>query len=281
MPAYLTHRIASQRVLETLEPIKIENDKAFYLGGQGPDLLFFRNYQPWRSAVKSLGLGIAMHQKHVKELFRHGFEYVRNYKGNDKPELISYMAGMVVHYAIDKNAHPFVYSKSGDDSALHNRIEFMWDCIITDETWGTRADEFEFKKEICYAKLGFGVCDWYCDVAQKIYDTKISPKIVREAQKHYASAKQSLNNLGFMGKIALRWASDFLKFDTSSLQYPTQIDYTLFSEEEYEKMKALIKKGVEEAADMVKFALDYFEAKVQQILPEWFGDVDFSGELEK
>jgi len=281
MPAYLTHRIAAQRVLEGLEPIKIDNDKAFYLGSQGPDLLFFRNYHPWRSAVKSLGLGIAMHQKHVKELFRHGFEYVRNYKGNDKPELISYMAGMVVHYAIDKNAHPFVYSKSGDDSALHNRIEFMWDCIITDETWGTRADEYEFKKEICYDKLGFGVCDWYCDAAKKIYDTKISPKIVRESQKHYASAKQSLNNLGFMGKIALRWASDFLKFDTSSLQYSTQIDYTLFSKEEYEKMKALIKKGVDEAVDMVKFALDYFESAVQKILPEWFGDVDFSGELEK
>ena len=31
------------------------------------------------------------------------------------------------------------------------------------------------------------------------------------------------------------------------------------------------------AAQMVKFALDYFEADEPTELPEWFGDVDFSG----
>ena len=46
MPAYLTHRIAAQMVQEKLAPVKIEHDKAFYLGSQGPDILFFRNYQP-------------------------------------------------------------------------------------------------------------------------------------------------------------------------------------------------------------------------------------------
>ena len=277
MPAYLTHRVAAQSVLEKTENGKIKNVMAFYLGSQGPDVLFFRNFQPWRNSTLSLTLGIDMHSKHVRSLFEHGLEYVRNYKGDDRDELVSYMAGMVVHYAIDKNAHPFVYDKSGADSALHNRIEFMWDSIITQETWGTRADEYEFRKEILYSKLGDGVCDWYCDAAKQIYDTKITPSIVREAQRHYAIAKQSLNNIRFFGKIALRFASRFLKFDTHSLQYPEKIEYTLFSKEEYEDMKKLIEKGVDESAQMVKFALDYFEADVPTELPEWFGDVDFSG----
>ncbi len=277
MPAYLTHRISAQSVLEKTEQGKIKEDKAFYLGSQGPDVLFFRNFQPWRDSTLSLTLGINMHSKHVRALFEHGLEYVRNYAGQDRDELVSYMAGMVVHYAIDKNAHPFVYAKAGKDSALHNRIEFMWDRIITQETWGTRADEYEFKKEIMYSRLGDGVCGWYCDAAKQIYDTKITPSIVREAQRHYAIAKQSLNNVRLLGKIALRFASRFLKFDTHSLQYPDKISYTLFSKEEYESMKALIKKGVEEAVQMVRFALGFFEAGEPEELPVWFGDVDFSG----
>lgn len=280
MPAYLTHRIASEMVEERLSSIDIKNEKAFYLGGQGPDILFFRNYQPWRNARVSLGLGIEMHHTKVRELFEHALEYVKNYKGEDKDELVSYMSGMIVHYAIDKNAHPFVYEKAGDDSALHNRIEFMWDFILTEETWGTRADEYDFKSEIRYAKLGMGICEWYCDAAEKLYDTKITPKIVREAQRHYASAKQSLNNLHLPGKIALWFAGNFLKFDTHSLQYPKEIDYTLFSKEEYEDMKALIEKGVSEAAEMIRFAFKYFESDKPLELPEWFGDKDFSG-IEK
>ena len=276
MPAYLTHRIAAQRVLEkTGEGIK--NKEAFYLGSQGPDVLFFRNFQPWRDATLSLTLGIDMHSKHVRELFEHGLEYVRNYKGEDRDELVSYMAGMVVHYAIDKNAHPFVYAKAGTDSAIHNRIEFMWDSIITKQTWGTNAYEYGFKKEIMYSKLGDGVCGWYCDAAQNIYDTKITPAIVREAQKHYASAKQSLNDVGVAGKTALWFASRFLKFDTNSLRYAKEIDYTLFSKQEYEQMEKLLQKGIDEASQMLEFAFEYFEAGEPKELPEWFGDVDFSG----
>lgn len=277
MPAYLTHRIAAEMVEEKLVPIKPAHQKAFYLGSQGPDLLFFRNYQPWRSSKVSLNLGIAMHHKNVREMFKHGFEFVRNYKGKDRAELVSYMAGMVVHYAIDKNAHPFVYKKAGTDGALHNRLEFMWDSVITDETWGTRADEYNFKPEIDYGEICDGIREWYCDVAKELFDTNIRPRIIREAQRHYANAKQSLNNVKLPGKIVLWFASNVLKFDTRSLVYAGEIEYSLFSKEEYEHMNSLIKKGVREAVDMVKFALDYFESEEPKELPEWFGDVDFSG----
>ena len=278
MPAYLTHRIAAEMVKNEIAPAKILNDKAFYLGSQGPDILFFRNFQPWRNSKISLGLGIEMHRSKVRELFSHGFEYVRNYKGSDRDELVSYMAGMVVHYAIDKNAHPFVYDRSASDSALHNRIEFMWDYILTKQAFKMPADEYDFKSEIRYSKLGRGIAEWYCAAAKDLYDTKITPKVMVEAQKHYARAKQSLNKVSLSGKIALWFASNLLKFDTRSLQYPKQEDYTLFSKEEYEKdMKALIDKGVKEAAQMVRFALEYFEADEPKELPDWFGDTDFSG----
>lgn len=277
MPAYLTHRAAAAKVKEKLEPIKLAHEKAFYLGSQGPDILFFRNYYPWKSSKKTLNLGIAMHHLKVREMFKHGFEFVRNYKGEDRPELISYMAGLVVHYAIDKNAHSFVYDKTGQDNALHNRLEFMWDTIVAHETWGINPTEYNFKQEMDYGEICGGVRQWYCDVAKKLYDTDIKPIYIREAQKHYASAKQALNNIRIPGRAVLWIASKLLRFDTRSLLYSKEIKYDMFSKDEYEHMKSLIEKGVDEAVKMVKFALEYFESDTPKELPKWFGDKDFSG----
>ncbi len=72
-----------------------------------------------------------------------------------------------------------------------------------------------------------------------------------------------------------------MKFDTRSLKYPETRDYSLFSKEEYGSMQELIRKGANEAAEMVRFALGYFEGDQDAQLPEWFGDVDFSGNASK
>lgn len=281
MPAYLTHRIAGDMVLEKLDEDAIPHKKAFYLGCQGPDILFFRNYQPWKSARLSLMLGISMHHKKVREFFEHALEYVRKYLGGDLQELKSYIAGMITHYSIDKNAHPFVYGKAGKDSARHNMIEFMWDSFIAKETWDIEADIYDFSSEIKYAPLGEGICDWYCDVAKKIYDTEITTKLMHQAQKHYAKVKKSLSNLNLGVRLLIRFANRVMKFDTRSLKYPETRDYSLFSKEEYGTMQELIRKGVNEAAEMVRFALSYFEEEQEMQLPEWYGDVDFSGDASK
>lgn len=281
MPAYLTHRAAGEMVLSSLGDSTIADKKAFYLGCQGPDILFFRNYQPWKRAKKSLLLGFSMHQLKVKEFFENALEYVREYMGEDSRELISYMAGMITHYSIDKNAHPFVYKKAGKDSALHHRIEFMWDSFGAKELWDIEAEQYSFSSEIKYRELGAGICDWYCDVAQKVYNTYINPKVVLQAQKHFAKAKQSLNNLRLPGEILLKFAGRVLKFDTSTLKYPKVRDFSVFSKDEYKSMQKMIQKGVNEAVEMVSFAMDYIEGGEKGIIPEWFGDVDFSGNAVK
>jgi hypothetical protein len=281
MPAYLTHRIAGDMVLDQLDKDAIPHKKAFYLGCQGPDILFFRNYQPWKSARVSLMLGVAMHYKKVRESFEHALEFVSEYIGEDLQELMSYIAGMITHYSIDKNAHPFVFGKAGKDSARHNMIEFMWDSMIAKETWDIEADHYDFSSEINYAPLGEGICDWYCDVAKKIYDTEITPKLMHQAQRHYAKAKKFLSNLNIGVKLLLRFATRVMKFDTHSLKYPLTRNFSLFSKEEYKSMQGMITKGVSEAAEMIRFATEYFDGDEASELPEWFGDVDFSGDAAK
>ena len=132
MPAYLTHRVAGERVLDKL-PGKELDEKAFYLGCQGPDMLFFRDFQPWRAPRKSLRIGLRMHKERVRELFETAFDYAREHK--DDEEMIAYITGFITHYAIDKNTHPFVYGKAGRNTGTHNRIEFMWDSYAAKEQW--------------------------------------------------------------------------------------------------------------------------------------------------
>ena len=268
-------------VLDQLGEDAIPHKKAFYLGCQGPDILFFRNYQPWKSARVSLMLGVAMHYNKVREFFEHALGYVRDYIGDDLQELMSYIAGMITHYAIDKNAHPFVFGKAGEDSAVHNKIEFMWDSMIAKETWDIEAAHYDFSAEIKYALLGDGICDWYCDVAKKIYDTEITPKLMHQAQKHYAKVKKSLSNLNIGVRLLLKFATRVMKFDTRSLKYPLERDFSLYSEQEYQSMKGLIAKGVDEAAQMIAYAIGCFDGEQTAELPDWFGDVDFSGNASK
>ena len=120
MPAYLTHRMAGERVLET---VIVPHKAAFYLGCQGPDMLFFHNYQPWRRDKTMFALGVSMHNGDTRALLEHLIGFARGYAGADRDELVSYAAGFLTHYAIDKKAHLFVDEKTGEDDAYHQAIE--------------------------------------------------------------------------------------------------------------------------------------------------------------
>ena len=156
MPAYLTHRAAGERVLDKLAG-QVPDRNAFYLGCQGPDMLFFRDFQPWRAPVRSLRIGLRMHKERVREMFEAAFDYARQHK--DDNELIAYITGFITHYAIDKNTHPFVYGKAGRDTGTHNRIEFMWDSFAAKEQWDIEPHQFDVYSDIMSGKVGKGICN--------------------------------------------------------------------------------------------------------------------------
>ncbi len=276
MPAFLTHRVAAERVLEAMRG-GIVHKKAFYLGCQGPDLLYFRNFQPWRSARESFMLGISMHGQHIRELMNSALEYTRRYTGTDKDELISYIAGFVTHYAIDKNAHPFVYGKAGTNTGMHHAIEFMWDSFAAKEQWDIEPQVFDIKAEVMYDEVCDGICTWYQAAAKDVYQKDLPPRAVRQAQKHLATAKNMLANIGLAGRMLIRVVSRIIGFDVGTMLYPDQRDTSVFTGEEYRGMQDMLSRGVNEACDMLGFALDYISGNMPRELPSLFGDRDFAG----
>ena len=278
MPAFLTHRVAAERVLEKMGG-GVAHKKAFYLGCQGPDILYFRNFQPWRPARESFMLGIAMHTNNIRELMQSALEYTRQYTGRDKDELISYIAGFLTHYAIDKNAHPFVYDKAGTDTEIHHAIEFMWDSYTAKEQWDIEPQAFDIKTEVMYDEVCDGICAWYQAAAKDVYQKDLPPYAMRQAQKHLAVAKNMLANIGLAGRMLARVVSRIIGFDVATMMYPQQRDVSVFSGEEYKGMQGMLARGVDEACDMMNFALDYISSNAQIELPPLFGDKDFAGRL--
>ncbi len=278
MPAYLTHRAAGERVLGQLGNGVVPHNMAYFLGCQGPDILFFRNYQPWLSSKDSLSLAIAMHSENVRSEMANALEFVREYEGKDKDELVSYIAGFITHYAVDKNAHPFVYGKAGKDTNAHHGIEFMWDSYTAKEQWGIDPQYFDAPAEILYDDVGVGICAWYKTVANDVYSKVISLDVVRQAQRHFAKAKKALADINLAGKVLIHIVSATTGFDARRMLYPEKRDETWFTKEEYGQMQEMIAKGVNESCDMIHFALEYMGGQPKD-LPIWFGDKNFAGAI--
>jgi hypothetical protein len=280
MPAYLTHRAAGEEVYERLQKSSIPVEKAYYLGCQGPDLLFYKLYKPWRSFRESVVLGIRMHKEKTRELLAHALEFLKTYHGKDKDELKSYIAGFITHYTLDKNAHPFVYGKAGKDAEIHNATESMWDSFIAKEKWGIEPEQFDIYSDVMYGEIGGGICEWYAAAAESVYGCALNTKAVIQAQRYLAKAKKALSNIHITGKVLLKILSVITGFNLKTMLYPHERDESFFTGEEYRSMESMFKHGVEEACDMTRFMLEYISGSKEE-LPDWFGDLNFAGEAVK
>ncbi len=275
MPAYLTHRIAGEKVLDKLSGA-VEDCNAFYLGCQGPDMLFFRDFQPWRAPRKSLRLGLRMHRERVREMFKAALDYARHYNDEDRGELIAYITGFITHYAVDKNTHPFVYRKAGKNIGAHNRIEFMWDSFAAKEQWDIEPQQFDIYSDIMSETVGEGICAWYKAVIKDVYGKNIRLRVIQKAQKHFAKIKARLADINLMWRILIRIIRGLCGFDVGAMTYPEQRSEEWFSFEEYLHMQDMLQKSVDEACDMIGVAMEYISGN-EEALPGWFGDTDFSG----
>ncbi len=110
MPAFVTHSLFGETVLDKLARKDIKNQillypSAFEWGLQGPDPLFFSI----KDREKLVHAAETMHKSGTKELF-FSIKHLITASENKKKEIgLSYFLGFLCHYYLDMNAHPFVY----------------------------------------------------------------------------------------------------------------------------------------------------------------------------
>ncbi len=151
MPAATTHVIFAKEVYERL-PQQIQNEitnkHMFYLGSQGPDMLFFHRASVLPGSLKKYG--DMLHEEKIWDVI----QFFEEYSANDR-DLFSYYLGYLCHYALDSQAHPliFAYARSksletGDnEGVIHVTSEGAIDVWLLNQR-GRKISSYDVYKDI-------------------------------------------------------------------------------------------------------------------------------------
>lgn len=122
MPDIYTHILCGRKTIENMNGYIAEciNGKlnTFFLGCMGPDIFFYNRFNINHRYKVTQKLGSIMHRQHCGELISESFRYIKATAASDAiDERTVYMFGYLCHYALDRAAHPYIYSRSG----IYNR----------------------------------------------------------------------------------------------------------------------------------------------------------------
>ncbi|WP_232505389.1 zinc dependent phospholipase C family protein [Erysipelothrix larvae] len=143
MPNVVTHGLMALDVYNQLPPSTIKtaikaHPKAYLLGSNGPDILFYYNVFPWQDQTlnkKVADYGNHVHSYKVDAFYNEAVSFINRLPdGKRKTILTAYLAGHLMHWSLDSTAHPFVFYRSGeiagDTRFWHYRYESMLDSLM-------------------------------------------------------------------------------------------------------------------------------------------------------
>ncbi len=123
MPAIFTHVRFGNEVAATLPQrlrrVVERHPAAFYLGTQGPDILFY--HKPMKSKAKNpvRKQGWDMHAERGALFFEKAAKVLAH---APEEEVIAYTIGFLCHFTLDSHTHPFIDAHSVDGLS-HGKIE--------------------------------------------------------------------------------------------------------------------------------------------------------------
>ncbi len=170
MPAFSTHYFFASDMMPYLKKnMRFNlNEDAVYMGTQGPDIFFSHRAIPlfWRGKTLRKA-GSVLHRSKCGELLDEMAEYCE--EKSEKPDIAkSYLCGFILHYALDRCAHPYIYEKQNEvieerhyknAPSAHNIVELSIDSVMVEERLGIQkplsaktAFMFKFNdEELCEA----------------------------------------------------------------------------------------------------------------------------------
>lgn len=174
MPAFSTHYIFARELMKDIKELadfEIDEDAVLF-GSQGPDVFFFHRALPWMIGKPLREVGNQLHRAPASKIFDALREYILFSKNESIAKSFAY--GMMLHYALDRKCHPYVYflqykmvekNPKLNSGTVHNTIEFAMDSYLVNKKLGidepTKYDTAstvnlkkttvdEVAKEICY-----------------------------------------------------------------------------------------------------------------------------------
>lgn len=215
MPAAATHVEFGRDILNALPASmrrRITDLPMFWIGTQGPDILFFSHMSVMPGSLHRYGN--LMHEEKTKEQLLYMEDYVR-----DDPALTSYYYGYLCHYALDCKAHSLICSiarykhlnEGLHEGAVHVRMESQIDVWMLHQR----------RLSICHTRNIWSmmrISSWdrkqlaamYHSLLRDVYHVNISESRIRHAlvelnlwtpiiRPHYVGSNIFLGGEFFMG----------------------------------------------------------------------------------
>ncbi len=115
MPATITHAYFAKDVFDILpESIKSYIDcSRIKMFGQSMDSLMFYNLFSILPGKKIRELNKTFHRQKTQEYFINLINYIKDNKLNNDMDVCSYLSGVICHYVLDSNLHPYIIYKTG------------------------------------------------------------------------------------------------------------------------------------------------------------------------
>ena len=186
MPAATTHVEMAKDVLRTSSTIQslVTNKQMFYLGSQGPDLLFFNRASILPGTTKKYGN--MMHEEKVPEVISYFERYA-----NKNEDLKSYFLGYLCHYCLDSTVHPLVYGISHkrsletgiNEGEIHVALESELDVWILSQRGRTIESYDVFKYLKINDKEVKELAEMYHNMLMDVFHVSLTEKHLQRAIK--------------------------------------------------------------------------------------------------
>lgn len=216
MPAFCTHHLFMTEMLDTINNelnFKI-NEKVAAIGAQGPDVFFFHRVFPVVMPGKSeRKVGNQLHNSKPEDIFDAFKEYLEICENKDIAK--SYIYGFILHYALDRTCHPYVYAfvdkyvaenSKLNNSTVHNQIEIGMDTYLLHKKLGIEdASTYEPEKVIdATQEERIEISKAISFIIKRVCDKDIAPETCKQAIDDMVDLEHKLRNQKGMTKaIAL------------------------------------------------------------------------------
>lgn len=280
MPNVWAHFIFGQLVFERLgECALIESDEKkniFNMGCQGPDFLFYHRFFPWQRSIALNRLGTEMHNRNCGPVLVEMLDSVVGRPACPKrpDSSILYTLGFVLHHILDRNLHPYVFSKSGFRKWDHQRFEIMMDTIIARELWGIETWKTPVWKHIdTKGAFPATVVDAFESIAALYYE-ELAPLIKREdwnqANRDFTAAQRLFHDPTGIRKILtfgqiepFTYKRGAMPFDVLNVEEQPWLDPVDGATYHNESVWQLWNQALDDAAEVVSAILIWLRAYEQ------------------
>ncbi|MCG4436330.1 zinc dependent phospholipase C family protein [Erysipelothrix rhusiopathiae] len=206
IPNVITHGLMALDVYNELDVSTVQkaikkHPRAYLLGSNGPDILFYYKVFPWQDQELNkivADYGGIVHRTHVNDFYNQAVSFIKEMKDERrKTILIAFIAGHFQHWSLDSLAHPFVFYRGGEIAGAtrywHFRYESMLDSLMVTYVKGRDMASLKPKRFVDVDEEERRViASFYQAMLVQVFGIYLEPLVIEEA---ICSFKKILNYL--------------------------------------------------------------------------------------